>query len=542
MKLRTKLFVALAAALVFQLVQVLVTEHYIRRMAGAAERIDEAVTASECGRAAIDALQAARAAIGEVSRHQRPLQQLQVVDVYTGEAWRQIATLFGVRSAGAELADVRGVIDAQRDEVRRETAACRAAVEAGDAEALEEHGAFADDALGTVYEALSRTAVRLRGAIEAALEEERAIRGLPTFVGFVVFGVSFALLLAYAAFLSRRFVRPILEVAGQVQRIAEGRDLTVVVPVQSGDEIGALAAAINDLADTFRGSLEAVVESARELEAQSVSLRHNCTSIAGVSTGQARLVSELSRSLDAVSGELARTVDGTASARNLAAESRDKTRSSWARMEDVRQAMQEIAEANAAAQKVVAAIDDIAFQTNLLALNAAVEAARAGDAGRGFAVVAEEVRGLARRSAESARSSAAIIERSHERAQRGLGVAESLAATLQEVMASVEQVDGHLRTISDIAGQQVGELRQLNGRLADADVGIQSGAAGAQALAATATETSQCSAGLLELVELFRVGDDDGAGQAPAADAPDDGVRPRAVSRSGTGSRAGTRS
>ena len=76
MKLRTKLFVALAAALVFQLVQVLVTEHYIRRMAGAAERIDEAVTASECGRAAIDALQAARAAIGEVSRHQRPLPQL----------------------------------------------------------------------------------------------------------------------------------------------------------------------------------------------------------------------------------------------------------------------------------------------------------------------------------------------------------------------------------------------------------------------------------------------------------------------------------
>ena len=101
-----------------------------------------------------------------------------------------------MRSAGAELADVRGVIDAQRDEVRRETAACRAAVEAGDAEALEEHGAFADDALGTVYEALSRTAVRLRGAIAAAREVDGARWGVPTSEGHVVLDSSFALLLS----------------------------------------------------------------------------------------------------------------------------------------------------------------------------------------------------------------------------------------------------------------------------------------------------------------------------------------------------------
>jgi methyl-accepting chemotaxis protein len=47
-----------------------------------------------------------------------------------------------------------------------------------------------------------------------------------------------------------------------------------------------------------------------------------------------------------------------------------------------------------------AGVTAIAAQTRLLALNAAIEAASAGDAGRGFAVVANEVKQLARLTAE----------------------------------------------------------------------------------------------------------------------------------------------
>ena len=76
-------------------------------------------------------------------------------------------------------------------------------------------------------------------------------------------------------------------------------------------------------------------------------------------------------------------------------------------------AMVDLRQSGERISSIVSNIDSIAFQTNILALNAAVEASRAGDAGRGFAVVAEEIRALARQSAEAAKDiNALVIENS----------------------------------------------------------------------------------------------------------------------------------
>ncbi|MFK7997330.1 MAG: methyl-accepting chemotaxis protein [Granulosicoccus sp.] len=63
--------------------------------------------------------------------------------------------------------------------------------------------------------------------------------------------------------------------------------------------------------------------------------------------------------------------------------------------------MKKLAESSGSIGSVVKVITSIAEQTNLLALNATIEAARAGEAGKGFAVVANEVKDLARGTAEA---------------------------------------------------------------------------------------------------------------------------------------------
>ncbi len=60
--------------------------------------------------------------------------------------------------------------------------------------------------------------------------------------------------------------------------------------------------------------------------------------------------------------------------------------------------------------QVTETITEISGQTNLLALNATIEAVRAGEAGKGFAVVANEIKELAKQTAEATQAIKGKIE------------------------------------------------------------------------------------------------------------------------------------
>ena len=159
-------------------------------------------------------------------------------------------------------------------------------------------------------------------------------------------------------------------------------------------------------------------------------------SLAEGASQQAASAEEISSSVEQISAMTRQNAMNAEQANVLAKEARNTSGNGNAAAGTMLDAMEKISESARETQKIIKTIDEIAFQTNLLALNAAVEAARAGEAGKGFAVVAEEVRNLARRSADAARNTQDLIEVSVVRTQDGARIATEMAKVLQGITES----------------------------------------------------------------------------------------------------------
>jgi methyl-accepting chemotaxis protein len=164
---------------------------------------------------------------------------------------------------------------------------------------------------------------------------------------------------------------------------------------------------------------------------------------------------------------------------------------------------------------IIGVIEGISFQTNILALNAAVEAARAGEQGRGFAVVAEEVRALARRSAEAAKEIKGLISDSAASVSAGVRLVHDAGQVITDVTASVEDVNGLIGVIALASREQANGVEGINSALSQLQGATQSNASAVQDAASAAVWLKEEAARLSELVGRFRI--DPEAHAAPQA-------------------------
>lgn len=106
---------------------------------------------------------------------------------------------------------------------------------------------------------------------------------------------------------------------------------------------------------------------------------------------------------------------------------------------------------------IIQVITEITSQTNLLALNATIEAARAGEVGRGFAVVANEVKDLARQTAEAAQNITGKVEAIQQ---------VSRNATID--MAQMTDITGEISDLTTAIATSIDQQSQSTNEIAEA--------------------------------------------------------------------------
>ncbi|MBF0117418.1 MAG: hypothetical protein HQK79_01165 [Desulfobacterales bacterium] len=130
-------------------------------------------------------------------------------------------------------------------------------------------------------------------------------------------------------------------------------------------------------------------------------------------------------------------------------------------MTDLTSSMATISKASDDIYKIIKTIDEVSFQTNLLSLNAAVEAARAGEKGAGFAVVAEEVRNLAKRSAQAAKDTEILIQSTSQKIKNGVDIVLKTNKVFLEIEKTASKVSMLMEEIAEASVSQAQGIDQV---------------------------------------------------------------------------------
>ena len=281
---------------------------------------------------------------------------------------------------------------------------------------------------------------------------------------------------------SRNITRPIKQVVQLARQMSEG-DFTHVVDIDQKDEIGMLVKALNRLVTRMEQMLRRVVNgvdtlrsSSTEMTRISEQMARGADVTAEKSNTVAAAAEEMSANMNSVSAAseqattnvsmVAEAMAGTTQTIKEIARHSEKARtiadSAVSQADQASTKMNALGGAADAISKVTEVITEISDQTNLLALNATIEAARAGEAGKGFAVVANEIKELARQTADATKEIRAKIEDIQHSTEETAGEMHQITAVINEVNDIVSVIATSVETQRTTTEEVAGNVREAS--------------------------------------------------------------------------------
>ena len=292
-------------------------------------------------------------------------------------------------------------------------------------------------------------------------------------------------------------LKPIEESSTVLEQVAM-RDLTVRVHGDYQGAFGKIKDAINGAVSNLDETLTQIYAAAEQVAMASGEISSGSQSLAQGTSEQASSLEEVSSSLQEMASMTRQNAESSVQARGLAEEAKGSAEKGASSMVRLSQAIEKIKASSDSTARIVRTIDEIAFQTNLLALNAAVEAARAGEAGKGFAVVAEEVRNLAKDTAQ-------LIDESVTSAEGGVKLHAEVLVNLDDIRVRVGRVGEVMTEIATASSQQSQGVKQITTVVEGMSDLTQRAAANSEQSAAAAQELSAQAKDTKSMVASFRL-------------------------------------